>query len=62
MVRKNSHVMSHLKVGDILDMKYYPEEEKGFVDQLETEIIHITKGEPGWFEGHYLVGLSKLRT
>jgi len=62
LVRQNSHVMSHLKVGDVLDMKYYSEEGKGPIDQSETEIIHITKGEPGWFEGHYLVGLSKLRT
>ena len=62
LVRQNSHVISHLKVGDVLDMKYYSEEGKGPIDQLETEIIHITKGEPGWFEGHYLVGLSKLRT
>jgi len=62
LVRKNSQVISHLKVGDILDMKYYSEEGKGPIDQSGTEIIHITKGEPGWFEGHYLVGLSKLGT
>jgi len=62
LVREDSHVMSHLKVGDILDMKYYLEEGKRPVDQSKTEIIHITKGKPGQFEGHYLVGLSKLGT
>ncbi len=62
LVREDSDVLSHLKVGDILDMKYYPEEGKVLIDQSKTEIIHITKGEPGWFEGHYLVGLSKLET
>ena len=62
LVRQDSHVMSHLKVGDVLDVKYYSEEGKSPVDQSKTEIIHITRGEPGWFEGHYLVGLSKLRT
>ena len=62
LVRQNSHVISHLEVGNILDMKYYPEEGKGHIDQSKTEIVHITKGKPGWFEGHYLVGLSILRT
>ena len=62
LVGQNSHVISHLEVGNILDMKYYPEEGKGPIDQSKTEIIHITKGEPERFEGHYLIGLSLLRT
>jgi hypothetical protein len=62
LVRQGSQVISHLKVGDILDMKYYPEEGKGAIDQSKTEIIHISKGKPGWFEGHCLVGLSILKT
>jgi hypothetical protein len=60
LVRQDSHVLSHLKVGDILDMHYYLESGKRPVDKSKTEIIHITKGEPGQFEGHYMVGLSKL--
>ena len=61
LVRQDSNLMGHLKVGDILDMKYYSEEGKRLIDQSRTKIIHITKGKPGWFEGHYLVGLYNLR-
>ena len=60
LVRLDSPVLSHLKVGDILDMHYYLESGKRPVDDSRTEIIHITKGEPGHYEGHYMVGLSKL--
>ena len=54
--------MSHLKVGDLLDMEYYSEKGKGPIDQAKTQIKHITKNEQGRFGGHYLVGLSKLGT
>jgi len=60
LVREDSDIMSHLKVGDILDMSYYLESGKRPVDESRTEIVHITKGEPGQFEGHYMIGLSKL--
>ena len=62
LVREDSDVLSHLKVGDILDMSYYLEAGKRPVDESRTEIVHITKGEPGQFEGHYMLGLSKLET
>jgi hypothetical protein len=57
MVREDSAVLSRLKVGDKLSMKYYTNELSCPVEQLETEIRHITKDE-GRFKGHYLVGLS----
>lgn len=60
LVRQDSHVMNHLKEGDILDMQYYHESGKRPADKSKTKIIHITKGKPGQFEGHYLVGLSIL--
>ncbi len=62
LVRQDSQVLRHLKVGDILNMKYYLEAGKSPVDESRTEIIHITKGEPGQYEGHYMVGLSKFET
>jgi hypothetical protein len=61
LVRQDSPVLKHLKVGDILDMSYYLEDGKRPAEESRTEIIHITKGEPGQFEGHYMVGLSKLK-
>lgn len=60
LVRQDSPVLSHLKVGDILDMSYYLESGKRPAEDSRTEIIHITKGEPGHYEGHYMVGLSKI--
>ena len=62
LVRQDSPVLSHLRVGDILDMSYYLESGKRPVDDSRTEIIHITKGEPGHYEGHYMVGLSRINT
>ena len=62
LVRQDSEVLSHLKVGDILDMSYYLQSGKTPVKKSRTEIIHITKAEHGKFEGHYLVGLSKLES
>ena len=59
LVRHDSNIMSHLKVGDLLDMEYYSGKGKGPIDQAKTRIKHITKNEQGRFKRHYLVGLSK---
>ena len=58
LVREDSVVLKHLKVGDILNMKYYPLELSEQPEYLKTEIKHITKDDQGRFKGHYLVGLS----
>ena len=58
LVKKDSSVMSYLNVGDIIEMKYYPTQPSGNMEALQTIIRHITKGEEGRFQRHYLVGLS----
>lgn len=60
LVTHGSEVLKHLKVGDILDMKYYRQELSEQPEQLKTEIKHITKDNQGRFKGNYLVGLSIL--
>ena len=60
VVKEDSALMGHLKVGDILDMKYYPSDESGPVEHKKTEITHITKNAHGRFKGHFLVGLSMI--
>ena len=60
LVTHGSEVLRHLKVGDILDMKYYRQELTEQPEQLKTEIKHITKDAQGRFKGNYLVGLSIL--
>lgn len=60
LVKEGSEVLKHLKVGDILNMKYYREESLDQPEYLRTKIKHITKDDRGRFKGSYLVGLSIL--
>jgi len=60
LVKESSEVLKHLKVGDILNMKYYRLELSEQPEHLKTEIKHITKNDEGRFRGNYLVGLSIL--
>jgi len=59
VVKKDSALIEHLKVGDILDMKYYTTDSARPGKFLRTKVIHIKKDEPR-FAGHYLVGISVL--
>jgi len=51
--------MKRLEVGQELDLKYYAldESNSNITKQLKTKIRHITKGKPGHFNGHYMVGV-----
>ena len=60
LVKENSAVMNHIKVDDVIEMKYYPKESSASIEGIKTQIRHITKSEQGRFKGHYLVGLSIL--
>jgi len=57
VVREDSALLKHLKVGDVLDMKYYSMDASLPTEFLKTEVRHITK-DYGPFKGHYLVGIS----
>ena len=58
LVKEGSDVLKSLKVGDILDMKYYTEEHSSQPNQFKTKIKYITKDHQEGFKGHCLVGLS----
>jgi hypothetical protein len=60
LVKEGSEVLKRLKVGEILNMKFYSADAVSPTDYLETAIRHITKDEQGRFRGHYLVGLEIL--
>lgn len=60
LVKEDSDVLRHLRVGDTLEMKYYPTESLSPVECLRTEIRHISRDSQGRFKKHYLVGLSIL--
>jgi hypothetical protein len=57
VVREDSALLKHLKVGDVLRMKYYSMDASQPTEFLQTEVRHITK-DAGPFKGHYLVGIS----
>jgi hypothetical protein len=58
VVRDDSAVLKEIKVGDVLEMKYYTPETPDLPECLGTEIKHITKDEAGRFKNHTLVGLQ----
>ena len=61
LVREDSNILSQIKVGDILNMKYNNHRNSGDPSEyLDTAIRHIIKKDRGRFKGHYLVGLEIL--
>lgn len=60
VVRDDSEVLKQVKIGDVLEMKYYKTDSSSQPERLETEIKHITKDEGGRFKNHTLVGLQIL--
>jgi len=60
LVKEDSELLNYLKVGDILNLKYYTTDTSRPIEFLKTEIRHITKDESGHFKGLFLVGLSIL--
>lgn len=58
LVKDDSKVLEHLKIGEVVKMKYYHDELLKPVEHFETEVKHITKEEAGRFKGHHMIGLS----
>ena len=57
LVRNDSDVLKKIEVGDVLNMKLYPDDLSQPPEILKTKIIHITPEDQGRFRGHHLVGL-----
>ncbi|MBU2430736.1 MAG: hypothetical protein KKH99_08575 [Proteobacteria bacterium] len=60
LVRKDSKVLMHIKSGDVLDMKYYPDTAAATPSLYRTQIKHISEPEPGKHKEHMMVGLMIL--
>lgn len=58
LVKEYSEILPRLRVGDTLNMKYYPSGTVYRPESLKTAIRHVTKNDQGRFRGHYLVGLE----
>ena len=61
LIREDSNILPWLKVGSILNVKYYSGDLDYAPEFLDTEIRNITRDMEGRFKGHYLVGLEILR-
>ena len=57
IVRKDSKVLKHIKSGDIIDMRFHPDEATANPVPHRIEIKHISEPEPGKHRDHMLVGL-----
>ncbi len=60
LVKENSQILSRLKKGDTLNMKYYAKNSLFPAENRETTIRNIKKNKNGRFKGHYLVDLEIL--
>lgn len=61
LVRKDSNILPHLRVGDKIKMKYYSPGEACSDGIKETTIKKISREEQGRFKGHILVDLEPLQ-
>lgn len=60
LVKEDSDVLKYLRIGQVLNMKYYRKDPAKPVEFLKTEIRHISKDDDGRFKGHFLVGVEIL--
>lgn len=60
LVKEGSSILKHLKVGQILDMRYHSEDEMEPSEIFKSEIKYIEKNHEGPFNGHYSVGIMLL--
>ncbi|MBI9089530.1 MAG: hypothetical protein JEZ12_09950 [Desulfobacterium sp.] len=57
LVQEDSKIMTHLNIGDVLDVKYWPSDKAVPPEKLRTQIRHITRTPANHSAGHYYVGL-----
>jgi hypothetical protein len=60
LVKENSGILQLLKVGDLLNVKYYSSRSAYPSERQRTAVRHITWNDEGRLRGHYLVGLEIL--
>jgi len=57
MIKEGSAILKHLKVGQILNMRFNTEDETEPAEVFKSEIKYITKALEKPYTGHYLVGI-----
>lgn len=61
LVKEDSAILKHLKVGDKLNIKYNPVVTSELPEYLQTIIKHIIKDDKERFKGHCWVDFSVLK-
>jgi len=59
VIRKDSRILPHLRVGDTMSMKYYFRGEPFPAENRETTIRGMSREDQGRFKGHFLVYLER---
>ena len=62
LIEDTSELLSRLKVGDTVSMRYYSTDLHNPSEYLEASVQHISKIDRGRLKGHYLVGLDIVRS
>ncbi len=60
LVKEDSDILNHIKVGQILNMRYHTEDITKPSEVFTSEIKHITKADKHPYQSHHLVGLMVL--
>jgi len=58
LIKKESEILSFLKPGKKIEMKYHPKKKTKPAACFNTQILDITKSEKGPFRGYFQVSLS----
>ena len=62
IVREDSNVLTLMKAGDVLHLKYNFKNSPHLSEYLKTKIRFIIKKDKGRFKDHYLVGLGIVKS
>ncbi len=60
VVKEESEILTFMRVGDTIKMKYYILNPAYPPKYLPTKIRHITREDQGRFKGHVVIGLDIL--
>lgn len=58
LIKKDSLLLNHLRVGKTISVKYYLGDRSKAVGPFKATIAHLTQLEQGRFKGHFSAGLS----
>ena len=60
LVKEDSPILDHIKVGQVMDMRYYYGDRSNPSNVFKTEIRRIAKPQEKGVTGHYQVGVAIL--